>query len=83
MLDGKPVRLTKSEYRIVEVLAERPEVVLEREEILQRAFGYPEDADYLASNLGFHIAAIRKKFGAHRNLIQTARGFGYRLCNGK
>ena len=79
LLDGTPLQFTKSEYRIVEVLAQRAGVVLGKEDILQQAFGYPEDADYLASNLGFHMTAIRKKFGAHRDLIETVRGFGYRI----
>lgn len=80
-LEGQPLQLTKSEYRILELLAERPGVVLGREEILHQAFGYPEDADHLASNLGFHMTAIRKKLGAHRDLIETARGFGFRLVS--
>jgi len=79
LLDGTPLQFTKSEYRIVEVLAQKPGVVLSRVDILQQAFGYPEDADYLANNLGFHMTAIRKKLGRHRDMIETVRGFGYRI----
>lgn len=79
LLEGNPLRLTKSEYRILEVLAQQPGVVMGKVDILQQAFGYPEDADYLANNLGFHMTAIRKKLGAHRDLIETVRGFGYRI----
>ena len=30
-------------------------------------------------NIDVHIQAVRKKLGAHRNLIETIRGIGYRF----
>jgi two-component system phosphate regulon response regulator PhoB len=29
-----------------------------------------------------HVAAIRRKLGAYRDLIETLRGVGYRFKNG-
>jgi len=78
-LEGTPLSLTKSEFRILSALAERQGEVWDRIELLSEAFDYPEHADYLTSNLGFHISALRKKFGRYRDMIVTVRGFGYKL----
>lgn len=78
-LDGTPLGLTKSEFRILSALANRQGEVWERTELLSQILGYPKDAEYLSSNLGFHIAALRKKLGCYRDMIVTVRGFGYKL----
>ncbi|MCF3132251.1 response regulator transcription factor [Streptomyces olivochromogenes] len=73
---GALVRLTRREFDVLAFLAERPDQVHSREEILDRIWG---DAFLAASrSLDVHVAGIRAKTG-RAGLVRTVRGFGYQL----
>ncbi|MFJ8363566.1 response regulator transcription factor [Streptomyces sp. NPDC093984] len=73
---GQVVRLTRREFDVLAFLAQRPDQVHSREEILDRVWG---DAFLAASrSLDVHVAGIRAKTG-RAGLVRTVRGFGYQL----
>jgi DNA-binding response OmpR family regulator len=77
---GAAVALTRTEFRLLVELAERPGEVLDRGELLQRVWGY----GYLGDGrlVDVHIRRLRAKVESHpgnpRHLI-TVRGLGYKL----
>ena len=76
---GEPLDLTAREYDLLELFLRHPRLVLSREQILQRVWGF----DYLGdSNLvDVRIKYLRDKLeqGGRPRLIQTIRGAGYAL----
>jgi DNA-binding response OmpR family regulator len=73
---GRPVSLTRKELAVLEVLAERPGLVVRREQLLSQVWHSAYDRD--GHTLDVHVAAIRAKTGTPE-LIETVRGVGYRL----
>lgn len=76
-VDGTPVTFTATELRMLHFLASHPGRVFTRDHLLARVIG--EDAIVIDRNIDVHVRAIRKKLGAHRDLIETVRGVGYRF----
>jgi two-component system phosphate regulon response regulator PhoB len=76
-VDGEPVSLTATEFRLLHFLATHPGRVFTRDHLLTRVIG--EDAIVIDRNIDVHVRSIRKKLGAHRELIETIRGVGYRF----
>jgi two-component system KDP operon response regulator KdpE len=78
--DGEPVRLTPTEWHLVEVLARHPEVLVTQRRLLQEVWGpqYEEETNYLR----VFMAQIRRKLepdpSAPRYFI-TEAGMGYRF----
>ena len=77
-LDGLPLRLTALEWRILAGLMLRKEHVVERAELVERA--YDGDADNDSNSLEVIVARLRRKIG--HAAIETVRGRGYRLTAG-
>ncbi|MCA8943656.1 MAG: response regulator [Planctomycetes bacterium] len=75
-LDGQPMELTPTEFRLLFLLFSHPGRVFSRAQLLSRAIG--ESACVLDRNIDVHIRALRQKLGPHRGLIETVRGVGYR-----
>jgi len=76
-VDGESVVLTATEFRLLHFLATHPGRVFTRDHLLTRVIG--EDAIVIDRNIDVHVRSIRKKLGAHRDLIGTIRGVGYRF----
>jgi two-component system, OmpR family, alkaline phosphatase synthesis response regulator PhoP len=76
-LDGELVRFTATEFRLVHFLAGHAGRVFMRDELMRRVMG--EDVILVDRNVDVHIRAIRAKLGAHRDLVETVRGVGYRF----
>jgi DNA-binding response OmpR family regulator len=79
-VDGAPIALTRTEYRVLEALATSPGMPWSRTRLLERVFGW----DYEGSErtIDTHVANLRKKLaatGAGVPSIATAFGRGYRL----
>lgn len=77
-VDGRPVHLTRNEWRLLEQFVRSPGRVLSHEELLTRAWGpeFAEDVDYLR----VWLSRLRRKLtdaGLEGNLIRTASGMGY------
>ena len=78
--DGQEVGLTKTEFRLLCELAFHPGIVLSREQLLERIWGYDYFGD--ARLVDAHIRRLRTKIEtdpADPNLIVTVRGLGYKL----
>lgn len=75
--DGKPIRLTRQEYKLLEYLMNNKGRVLTREMILNRVWLYSQDIETRAVDV--YIGYLRKKIdtGHKKKLIQSIRGFGY------
>ncbi len=74
---GKPVDLTLSELRILQLLAGRPGWVFNRDQIVTAVHGdgYP----VTDRAVDVQIVGLRKKLGARARFIETVRGVGYRF----
>jgi DNA-binding response OmpR family regulator len=78
--DGRAVALTATEFRILELLTSRAGRVFSRESLINGAMG--AHAAVFDRTIDVHITALRRKLGANGSaLIQTVRGFGYRLAD--
>ena len=77
LLAGAPVSLTSSEFRILHLLARRPGWVFSRHQILEAVSGH--DANATDRAVDVHIVSLRRKLGAHGDIIETIRGVGYRF----
>ena len=79
-LDGEPVHLTRSEFRLLALLAEQPERVFSRREIMEHLWQSPYVGDERAADI--HISNLRRKIEREpRNpeRLVTVRGVGYSL----
>jgi len=76
-VEGKPVELTTSEFRILTVLAEKPGWVFSREKILDRIWGYEKAV--IDRTVDVHIRHLREKLGPAADSIKNIRGVGYKL----
>lgn len=77
LLDGQAVQLTRSEFRILHLLARHPGWVFTRNQMIDAAQG--EDASVTARSVDVHIVSLRRKLGVYGERIETIRGVGYRL----
>jgi len=69
------IELVKKEYDLLVLLAESPEKVFSRDEILNKVWGY--DVYPTTRTVDTHIMLLRQKI--HNDLIETVRSVGYRL----
>jgi len=77
-VDGQPVELTAIEFDLLTALAEHNGMVLSREQLLQRVWGYDFYGDSRVVDV--HIGHIRQKLGDDRS-VATVRGVGYRFVD--
>lgn len=76
--NGKPIVLTKAEFRIIEFLSTNPGIVFDKEKIFENVFGYDSSSDNAV--IREHIRRIRKKFSDVNceSYIETFWGMGYK-----
>lgn len=77
MVDGQLIELTATEYKLLLLLAERRGRVQGRALLL--ATVWEAAPDIQTRTVDMHIQRLRAKLGAAGDLIETVRGFGYRL----
>jgi two-component system, OmpR family, response regulator MprA len=75
----RPVRLTRTEFALLELLIRHPRQVLTRSRILEEVWGY--DFPTTENSLEVYIGYLRRKTEAEGEprLIHTVRGVGYAL----
>ncbi|MGE0594003.1 MAG: response regulator transcription factor [Vicinamibacterales bacterium] len=80
---GSPVSLTATEYRLLECLVRRAEAVVTRDQLAQHVWG--GEYDPLSNNADVYVGYVRRKLQAAtpEPLIQTVRGLGYMLRQGR
>jgi two-component system phosphate regulon response regulator PhoB len=76
-VDGEPVSLTHTEFRILQFLASRPGWVFSRTQIVRAVHG--EDYPVTGRSVDVQVASLRKKLGDGARHITTVRGVGYKL----
>jgi DNA-binding response OmpR family regulator len=77
---GEPVRLTRTEFKLLCEFAVHPNQILSREQLLERVWGY----EYLGDSrlVDSHIRRLRTKIEddpTAPTILVTVRGLGYRL----
>ncbi len=80
-LDGVPMDLTPSEFRLLDTFIRQPGRAFDRSELIDAALG--ADTLVLERTIDVHIRSLRKKLGESADLIQTVRGIGYRFNDTK
>lgn len=76
-VDGRAVKFTATELRLLHFLASHRGRVFTRDHLLSRVIG--EDAVVLDRNIDVHVGALRRKLGPYRGWVETVRGVGYRF----
>ncbi|MFV0127420.1 response regulator transcription factor [Streptomyces sp. HMX112] len=75
-VDGTAVQLTRKEFDLLALLAQRPGVVFRREQIISEVWRTSWEGT--GRTLEVHVASLRAKLRMPA-LIETVRGVGYRL----
>jgi two-component system, OmpR family, phosphate regulon response regulator PhoB len=76
-VDGEPIELTPTEYKLLLTLAERRGRVLARTLLLETVWEAAPDIQ--TRTVDMHVQRLRAKLGASGDMIETVRGFGYRI----
>ncbi|MBP6470176.1 MAG: response regulator transcription factor [Chloroflexi bacterium] len=80
MVNGSPVELTPTEFRLLAIFLANPGYTFTRDDLLEQALGYAYEG--LGRTLDTHIHNLRRKIETDPNApicIQTVYGIGYRL----
>lgn len=80
-IDTTEIKLTQTEYNILELLSQHAGKVLTYSTIIKAIWGYHDAGS--TKKLQVNMANIRKKFGAkpgEKNYIVNELGVGYRMC---
>nr|WP_035302062.1 response regulator transcription factor [Clostridium sp. DL-VIII] len=73
----KVFNLPPKEFDLLLYLAQNEHLVLSREQILNRVWGYDYYGD--ARTLDTHIRSLREHLGTYRKVVQTVWGVGYKF----
>jgi two-component system, OmpR family, response regulator MprA len=75
----RPVRLTRTEFTILEAFLRHPRQVLTRPLLFELVWGY--DFGAASNNVDVYVGYLRRKLeaGGEPRLLHTVRGFGYVL----
>ena len=80
--DGRTIELTQTEFALLEYLMRNPGRVLSKMNIINHVWDF--DADVLPNTVEAYIGYLRvkvdKSFPDQPALIQTVRGFGYKIA---
>lgn len=74
-IDGREINLPKKEFELLYFLAQNPNKVFSREDLLQNIWG--TDVYVLARTVDVHIRKVREKIG--EDFIITVKGVGYKF----
>ena len=77
IVDGKSVEMTPKEYDILLYMAKNVNVVLSREKILEKIWGYEFFGD--DRTVDTHIKMLRNSISPYRDYIKTVWGIGYKM----
>jgi two-component system alkaline phosphatase synthesis response regulator PhoP len=74
-LDGNTLNLPKKEFELLLFLAQNPNKVFTRDELLNNIWG--SDVYVLSRTVDVHIRKVREKIG--EGFISTTKGVGYKF----
>jgi two-component system phosphate regulon response regulator PhoB len=76
-VNGKPVELTATEFKLLATLAQRRGRVQSRDQLLRDVWEY--DAAIDTRTVDTHMRRLREKLGRAADYLDTVRGVGYRF----
>jgi DNA-binding response OmpR family regulator len=76
-VDGKNVKVTKTEFHLLYLFLKHPGKVFTRDNIINSVKG--EDIYVIDRTIDVHIMNLRKKLGKYKDIISTFSGVGYGL----
>ena len=76
-VSGYTVNLTYKEFELLCYLLENEGIVLSRDQLLSKIWGYDFDGE--TRTVDVHIRTLRQKLGTGGNYIETIRGVGYKI----
>lgn len=74
-VDDRRIELTNKEYQLLVYLIENRNIVLTRDQMLERIWGFDYEGDI--RTIDTHIKMLRMDLGECGNYIHTVRGMGY------
>lgn len=77
-INGKPLALTLTEFRLLSSLADAQGRVLTRNQLIDQAIGM--DALVTDRTIDVHLTSLRRKLGPARKYVKTVRGVGYQVA---
>ena len=77
LIEGQPIELTFTEFRLLHFLARKPGWAFTRAQIVDAVKG--EDYPVTERSVDVQVAGLRKKLGSLGAYIETVRGVGYRF----
>lgn len=75
LVKGREAVLTNKEYQLLLYMMENKNIVLTRDQILERIWGFDYEGDI--RTIDTHIKMLRMDLGECGNYIRTVRGIGY------
>jgi two-component system response regulator MprA len=77
---GRPLELTRTEHRLLELFLRNPEQVLPRDVIYERVWGF--DISLTSNSLDVYVGYLRRKTeeDGEPRVLQTVRGVGFMLA---
>lgn len=77
IIDEKKIEMTHTQFELLTLFIENPNIALSREQIIERIWGYEYEAE--DRTIDAHIKLLRSKLGKYRNSIKTIRKVGYKF----
>jgi len=77
-LDDKVIELTHTQFELLYLFLNNPNIALSREAIIKHLWGYDYEAD--DRTVDAHIKFLRSKLGKYRGMIKTVRKVGYKFA---
>ena len=81
VVNGQPIELTATEFKLLRLLMERRGRVQTREHLLINVWNYETEIE--TRTVDTHVRRLREKLGDEADWIETIRGVGYRLAERK
>lgn len=76
-VNEEEVTLTLKEYELLKYLLQNINIVLSRDQLLEKIWGYDFDGE--TRTVDVHVRTLRQKLGEAGDAIETVRGVGYRI----
>lgn len=76
-INDEPISLTKKEYDLLSLLIQNEGIILSKQQILDKVWGYEYEGD--PRTVDTHMKRLREKLKEYKALIKTTRGRGYSL----
>jgi len=77
LIDGAAVEMTGTEFKILQMLAEKKGIVFSRDKILDRLWG--SEKAVFDRTVDVHIKHLREKMAKYAGYIKNVRGVGYKI----